>query len=499
MYGKKGIHASTARRRKVGVLAVILWMLFGHSACTWHDINDVAHNFPAHIEPLLRTACATPGCHTDQSAQGAAGLNLETWEALFDGAVGGSAVVPYNAEQSYLLQFLNVDTSWGPVTAPTMPLNGTPLSPLQLQDVIDWINEGARNAMGEERFPPAANRRKWYVVNRGCDLITVFDAESKQTMRMIEVGTDEVWTEGPNELLMSKDGAHWYTLQYNDYVEQYSALTDEKVGQILLDDDTYNVGVISEDGRFMFIVSQLLQQMSVLDLEAGTQVAGPVAIPHFSNGIALHPSRSQVYLAGVESSDIFVYDYDAAGQLLGMQQIDMVQGRNVPASGYLWVNDFFFHPNGEVYYITCQGTGEIRVVDAANDSVINVISVAAGPSEFAYDATTNRLFVSCTEEQAMHGFDPKKRGMIAVVDLGTETVEQYIYSGFQPHGIAIDPVDRYLVVANRNVDPNGPVPHHGSSCSGRNGNVALIDLSTLQVVPGFKPEVSVDPYRVVVK
>lgn len=38
------------------------------------------------------------------------------------------------------------------------------------------------------------------------------------------------------------------------------------------------------------------------------------------------------------------------------------------------------------------------------------------------------------------------------------------------------------------------VVHHASSCNGRNGYVTAIDLNTLQLVPEFKAEVSVDPY-----
>ena len=63
----------------------------------------------------------------------------------------------------------------------------------------------------------------------------------------------------------------------------------------------------------------------------------------------------------------------------------------------------------------------------------------------------------------------------------------------QPHGIAIDEKEGVVYIASRNNNPNGPAPHHSSSCGGRNGYYQMFDLNTLQKLPG-KYEVTVDPY-----
>jgi DNA-binding beta-propeller fold protein YncE len=70
--------------------------------------------------------------------------------------------------------------------------------------------------------------------------------------------------------------------------------------------------------------------------------------------------------------------------------------------------------------------------------------------------------------------------------------------GWQPHGIAIDPVKQVVYISNRNYS-GGPAPHHAASCAGKNGYLSIIDLNTLERVPDFKPEVSVDPYSVGVR
>ena len=56
-----------------------------------------------------------------------------------------------------------------------------------------------------------------------------------------------------------------------------------------------------------------------------------------------------------------------------------------------------------------------------------------------------------------------------------------------------------MTISNRNVNPGGPAPHHVSECGGRNGFVKFIDLNTLEFIPDYRPELSVDPYSVAAK
>lgn len=469
------------------------------ASCKKDDPAVLARQFPEHIEPLLQSNCATAGCHTSQSADLAAGLNLESWEDLFKGARGGSPVVPYNADESFLIQFLNVDTSWGLVTSPTMPLGGDPYSPLQLQEIIDWINDGARNANGDEPFPLSADRRKWYVVNRGCDLVTVFDAESRQIIRMVEVGNNPYANEGPNEILFTPDRQTWMVIQYNWTVELYSSLTDERIGTIPLPEDYYNLGELSHDGRFLFVVGQLGYRILVIDLAAQQTVFGPMALTDLPSDIAVHPDEQKIYMGTWTKEELLTYDYDAAGQLSNRQAIDLHQGVTAANGNPPWANQVHFHPGGDRYFVTCVNSDEVRVFDAANDSLIAAIPVKRTPSEIAFAPSSGRIFVSCTEEQALYGNDPLKRGTIAVINAATLAVERYVYAGFQPHGLAVDEASGYLIVANRNTDPTGPSPHHVANCEGRNGNLTLIDLQSLQLVPDYKPELSVDPFRVTIK
>ena len=94
---------------------------------------------------------------------------------------------------------------------------------------------------------------------------------------------------------------------------------------------------------------------------------------------------------------------------------------------------------------------------------------------------------------------PGKRGSVLVINYQTNTQVASLYTGHQPHGIAISEVQKKVYVANRNNDLTGPAPHHSSVCGGRNGYLTVIDLNTLQLIPSLRTELSSDPYSIGVR
>ena len=64
-------------------------------------------NYPPHIEAIVNTKCAVSGCHNEKSKEAAAGLSLETWDALFKGGNGGSVVIPFNPANSTFIYYIN--------------------------------------------------------------------------------------------------------------------------------------------------------------------------------------------------------------------------------------------------------------------------------------------------------------------------------------------------------------------------------------------------------
>lgn len=480
------------------LILVLLGMI---SSCKSDDTGALGSTYPSDIAPILNKSCATTGCHNAQSAPGAGGLNLASWSDLFEGSRGGSPVIPYAPHLSYLLFSVNTDSTLGSTLEPTMPFNQPALSAEEYATLWNWVYDGALNAEGEERFPPDPNRKKWYIGHQICDEVAVFDAESRQIMRFIDVGTDPISVEFVFDIQVSPDGKDWYVVFFgaNEHISRYSTTTDEKVADIPLGFPGFSTLTFSPDSKFAFACSEYFSKLKVIDLQQNTTIGAAQGFDFEVRGPAVHPARQQVYLTQHRDKGLSVIDYDDNGRLSNERNIDLIQGVPPAILGDVHPFEILFLPDGSKYFVTCTHSHEVRVMDGQTDSLLEVINLPAIPSRMTYSAETDRLFVSCMDDLVTWAGDATKRGSIAVIKGATHTIERMLYSGFQPYSMAADDASGLLIVTNRNTDITGPVPHHATYCEGRNGYVALIDLNTLAVIQGYKPEILADPSTVAVK
>ncbi|MEM0996092.1 MAG: c-type cytochrome domain-containing protein [Bacteroidota bacterium] len=485
---------------RCGWYALVGAVLLGIWGCNRTDIEP-ALDYPEDIAPLLRKSCATTGCHNATSARATAGLNLETWDDLFRGSRGGSPIIPYSPDQSYLLFSINTDTSIGPTLTPTMPFNDAPLTAEEYNRIWQWIDDGARNANGEERFPPDPTRRKWYIGHSECDAVAVIDVESRQIMRYIEVGRQPNEIENVLDVRVSPDGKDWFVVfsTYNTHIERYSTLTDEKVADIELGNFGWNRMEFSADGRYAFVVGDYFQEMVVVDLQQNAVVGSRKYFAQETTNPVAHPQRSELYMPQHFASAITVVGYGTDGTLGTTRDVDLVQHLAPAHSGELDPHDIAFLPEQERYFVSCWRSEEIRVFDATTDTLRAAIALPSAPGVITPSPDGQRLFISCTGDLASWNGEPGRMGSIMVLNTGTLEIESVIYSGFQPYGIEVDAGLNALVVANRNVDVNGPRPHHQSTCGERNGYLTLIDLGTLELIDDYKPELLANPICVAIK
>ena len=90
-------------------------------------------SFSADISSILTNRCATPGCHV---AGGPHGVDLRTYDTLSAGGDDGAIVAAGNAKESEVVK---------QIVQGRMPPDGPPLEAAQIQLIVDWINEGAKN------------------------------------------------------------------------------------------------------------------------------------------------------------------------------------------------------------------------------------------------------------------------------------------------------------------------------------------------------------------
>jgi DNA-binding beta-propeller fold protein YncE len=311
------------------------------------------------------------------------------------------------------------------------------------------------------------------------------DAESKLIMRYIPVGNNPQSIESPHRVGVSADGSFWcVSFIGGSVLQKFSAVTDALLGEVEIGQGSWNTFAITADGSKAYCADFSGGSIVCADLINYTkQVIATLTTPH---GTALSPDERFLYVTAQFGN--FVSKIDVTS--LDITEIS-VDGNIPSTSSSLDIHEILFSPDRSRYFVTCQKTNEVRVMNAANDSLLSVIPVGLFPQEMAISTSAPYLFVTCTEDIITF---PSRTGSVYVIDYNNLGVVKSIYPGWQPHGIAIDEERDLVYVANRNATTGGPAPHHNAECGGRNGYFSLIDLTTLETIPGFKSELSVDPY-----
>jgi DNA-binding beta-propeller fold protein YncE len=464
-------------------------------------------NYPINIAKIINNKCAISGCHNDISKEAASGLSLATWDKLFEGTRNGAAVIPYNHKQSTLFLFCNTYDELGISIKPTMPVNAAVLSKEEIIQIRNWIDVGAPDDKGFVKFSDNNKRSKYYVCNQGCDLVTVFDAETSLPMRCFEVGQFKERSESPHQIRVSPDGNYYYVIFLTGTVfQKFSTSDDSFIAQAYIESGSWNTFTITNDSKYAFCVDYNANdgpypgqgRVKYIDLNSMEVLATYVGPNLFSypHAVALNKAENILYVFGQEASFFYKVYLSGAGntplqpEISGMINLDQSNGL------LLKPHDVLFTPAGDKYILSCQNTNEIRIYNTADDQLIKTIAVGTFPQEIAISESKNYLFAACMEDTINF---PGKHGSIAVIDLNNLSLIKHIYTGHQPHGIAVDDARNEVIVVNRNRTNAGPAPHHTSECGGRNGYVSFLNLNTLELIPDKKIEVSVDPYFVSVR
>lgn len=482
-----------AKAALIRPVSCFLCLMFIFS-CSSDKITPDYNGFPKEAGQIIINKCATPGCHNAQSKDAAEGLNLESWNTLFEGSENGPVAIPYRSDFSSLIFFTNTYADMGISLAPSMPLNQSPLTREEVTILKDWIDRGAPDNTGFIKFSGNPYRKKFYVTNQGCDVVTVVDEETGIPMRYIDVGNNP-GIESPHLVKVSPDGQYWYVIfSRGDVIQKYRTSDDSYVGEIYIGLENWNTFVISSDSQKAFCVDWSddgqvfyldLANLVILKKYSGV---GLFIKPH---GVAINSASTTLYVTGQTGN--FIYKIDISDPLSpGIDQITL-DGGPVNTAPSLDPHEIALSPDGTKYYVTCQGSNEVKVFNTSDDAPVAAISTGTFPQEPVFSSSAGYLFVSCPEDTLAF---PGKRGCVSVIDYQSNTFVKNIFTGFQPHGMAVDDDKKQVLVANRNATPKGPAPHHSSGCGGRNGYITFIDMNTLDVSPDERTEISVDPYSV---
>lgn len=465
------------------------------TTCT-KDKGVIGNGYPPEISKILGNKCATPGCHTAESKESAAGLDLTTWDQLFAGDRNGAVCIPYRHDYSTIFLFTNTDPAKGAVNTPTMPYNLPALSEQEMKTLTDWIGAGAPNSEGKIAFADNPGRKKVYVTNQGCDVITVFDAATQLQMRYINVGASPQ-IESPHMIKVSPDGRYWYVVfsAASTVMQKYSTDDDSYLGAVTLGSGSWNTLTISNDGTHAVAVDWAAAgKIAYIDLQNMTLAGGsPWLGFNDSHGSAFNSKADTIYVTSTTGNFIYKIPANDPGSF---EQISIDPPQIAGPSSQFEPHEIAFSPDSMYYYITCPKSDEVRVMRTSDDGLETIIQTGDYPLEMSFSHTRPYLFVTCEYDLTPPGTN---RGSVTVIDYTTNTVVGNLRTNMsEPHGIAVDDAHGSVYVGNRNIS-GGTVPHHTSNCGGTNGFISFIDLNTLQVIPDRKIEVAVDPYSIAVR
>lgn len=473
---------------------LLLFTLLSFSSCK-KKTPESNSCFPDAVANIIDTKCSLSGCHNTQSASGAAGLDLTSWQTTLQGDRNGAVVIPQFHKQSTLFLFCNTFDDLGAEVLPTMPLNTTPLSREEVITLRDWIDAGAPDCNGVTPFANYNTRKKVYFTNQGCDLVSVVDPETNLIMRYVSVGVTPN-AEAPHMIRVSPDNSFWcVTFIGGTVIQKFSTATDELLGTVDIGFGSWNTFAITNDGTKAYCVDWSGSgKVTIVDLVNFTVIGG-IGSLFYPHGSALSADEKFLYVTAQTGNHLYKIDVSDS-QNLDYEEITLDGSPAAITSSIYDAHEIQFTPDHSKYFLTCQKSNEVRVMNAANDSLLAVIPVGVYPQEMAISTSTNYLFVTCTEDNVTYA---PKRGSVYIIDYNTLTVVKNLFTGFQPHGVAIDEARKTAFVSHRNVTTDGPAPHHSTECAGRNGYFTTIDLNTLENIPNSKREISVDPYSAAFK
>jgi YVTN family beta-propeller protein len=473
-------------------IALVFLMAVFVSSCK-KDVGEAnLGDYPNDVGKIIALKCATQGCHDAKSKNAASGLDLSSWQSLFEGSNSGNAVIPFRSDFSTLFYFINTYPELGLTNEPTMPINQPKLSKEEVEIIKSWIDRGAPDIKGNIKWANNPLRKKIYVVNQGCDVVTVFDSETKLPIRYITVGNKPNVVEVPHMVKVSPDGQYWYVVFLGtSLMQKFRCSDDAFVGETTLGPSLdWNTIVISGDGKKGYSVAWTSNgRVAAVDL-VNMKLLHHVGGFNFPHGVGLNATNDTIYVTAQTGN--FIFKIDTAFN--NADQISIDPGFPPSSSSKLDAHEIQLSPDGKDFFITCQKTNDVRVFNIATQQVTHIIPTAYFPQEFAISNNLKKLYVSSPYDSISA---PGVRGSITEIDLQTYQTRM-IPVGFMPHGIGVDESTNLLYVASRNIYTDGPAPHHSSACAGRNGFLNIIDLNTFKVLPK-RTELSVDPYSVSVR
>ena len=410
----------------------------------------------APVQRVLDAKCTR--CHSGSDA--AQGLQLDSWENLIAGSRHGEAVIPFDAENSLLIE-LTTKLVGGPHPA---ELGAERLSDGEVALLSTWVEEGARAESGEVPF--AESDQLLYVANQSAAMISVIDMETNMVVRTVDLQAVGFPVNAmPHHIVVEPDGSYWYVsliaantvLRFNRENEMVGRLEIERPGLLALDPTSDKLYV----GRSMAAVAPP-QRIGVVRRTDMTVEEVGVFFPR-PHALAVGPRGQNVFTASLAVNQIATVDPEE-------ETVELTTlGGDRP---HVFIN-FAVSPNGRLMVGSTELTSKLFVFDldrVPDMTPVDTIDVNAAPWHPVFTPDGRWLYVGNNLANSVTVIDMQDRQVAAVVE-GNGLA--------QPHGSAVSPDGRYVYISSRNLEM--PVGHGKSAHTyaprydlGDNSNAATV-------------------------
>lgn len=487
---------------KSGIVLALVGSVLAFQACR-HQISVPREvilddgNFPPEINRIVMLHCTTGptggGCHNAIGAPNAAGFRMDTWAHAFEGSNHGSVIIPYDTLNSPLLFYISPDSALGPMALPGMPYTGTnfsktPLTPEEYKTMRNWVALGAPDKNGNIAFGSnPETRQKIYLTEQGSDVLTVIDAVSHLVMRSISIGMTPAM-EGAHCVRVSEDGRYAYlAFLQGDYIQKVDTRTDQVVGSVKISngDASWNVLHVSPDGSKVLVSDFLGGKLTFINTETMEVTKSiPTSIPNL-HGIASNRGFDTFFVTAQYGNTVFKLYPNSRYKLVSIDSALSTFAHQIRDP-----HEILMAPDYSKYFLTCEASNEIRVMDPTADTLIAVIPVPQKPQEMSISKVQPYLFVSCMEANSTTA---GAYGAVAVINYETLQLVKIIYGDFwQPHGLSVDDQNGLLYVSSTN--QTGPSEGHNHTSGGKHGWYNIYSLKTLEPINTRQYETLVLPY-----
>ncbi len=475
------------------VFRILLTFLFAFLWFCSSDKNPVDNNqkeidygsittikYTEHVQALFDKYCVS--CHGAQKAD--AGLRLDSWDNLIKGSDFGEAVIPFDADNSLMIEMLTKLRVGGTLNAHPADQGEAALDTVKINFLARWINEGAKN--DNAQVPYANSQHRLYVCSQGESIVNIIDADALVVIRNVDLTEFGLPRSAkPHHIAFDPSGQFWFVSCIDNQVNKvlkFTMDTNELVGEVSTSIPAL-LGYHPTDNELY-----ISRFMDVQNPTTSIFAVNALTLQPIDNGnsgeILLPPGLQIPHAMGISHDGKYVYTCSfSEDQFLVIDHATEDFADAVPLGNDRTPMQLTVAPNDSTIYISCIGTGEMVEIDVSNPAhrfIADSIMIGGQPWHPTFTDDGTRVYVG---NLANNNFSVINTADNSVQSFGAGDGSDGLS---QPHGIEYYKSDTGVervfisgrnVIANR-VNGTGYLSRYDFGDNEKIGTVVVIDATT---------------------